>query len=335
MFRSGHFGLGTRGLNRFQQNLTPAAIGTGIWIRFCCIGMGAIALSFWCSAALAQATLTQAEVYKINNRVEINRQDQGNWSPASVGATLVPRDAVRTAAQSRAELLFNEGTLVRTGEGTIFRFPPGRRSFELVDGSAVIMIRPGQGSSTITTPQAIITTHGTALFIQHSPTQNASVVGVLTDSPAGPVTVSDAAGHATVQLNAGQFVSVANGVIGLVENFILPMFYQSVDLAAGLAAGQESAIASESPEVQTTLNAVRAETLEPLKNQTVWLQSFCRANAGMLQNLLQDSPLLRLVLPGSIPSPQVTLQIPQSDLVVAPVRSLAGLMWLGTYCESH
>jgi FecR protein len=299
------------------------------------LGACAIAASLWCSPAVAQSALTSAEVSRVSNQVEIDRQDRGAWLPASVGQTLVPRDAVRTAAQSRAELLFNEGTLVRTGETTIFRFPPGRRSFELVDGSALVMIRPGQGSSTITTPQAIITTHGTALFIQHNPAQNASIVGVLTDSPAGPVTVADATGKTVVQLSAGQFVSVINGVVGLAETFILPMFYQSVDLAAGLGAGQEGAIAQESPEAQKTLNAVRAEALEPLKNQTVWLQGFCRENAGNLRNLLENSPLLQLVLPSSIPPPQITLQVPQSDLVVAPVRSLAGLLWLGTYCENQ
>ena len=299
------------------------------------LGACAIAASLWCSPAVAQSALTSAEVSRVSNQVEIDRQDRGAWLPASVGQTLVPRDAVRTAAQSRAELLFNEGTLVRTGETTIFRFPPGRRSFELVDGSALVMIRPGQGSSTITTPQAIITTHGTALFIQHNPAQNASIVGVLTDSPAGPVTVTDATGKTVVQLSAGQFVSVINGVVGIVENFILPMFYQSVDLAAGLAAGQEGAIAQEPPEAQKTINAVRAEALDPLNNQTVWLQGFCRENAGTLRNLLENSPLLQLVLPSSIPPPQITLQVPQSDLVVAPVRSLAGLLWLGTYCENQ
>ena len=298
------------------------------------LGASAIAASLWCSPAVAQSALTSAEVSRVSNQVEIDRQARGAWMPASVGQTLVPRDAIRTAAQSRAELLFNEGTLVRTGETTIFRFPPGRRSFELVDGSALVMIRPGQGSSTLTTPQAIITTHGTALFIQHNPSQNASIVGVLTNSPAGPVTVSDATGKTVVQLSAGQFVSVINGVVGLVDNFILPMFYQSVDLAAGLATGQESSIAQEPPEAQKTLNAVRAEALEPLQNQTVWLQGFCRENAGTLQNLLENSPLLNLVLPSSIPPPQITLQMPQSDLVVAPVRSLAGLLWLGTYCEN-
>ena len=305
-------------------------------MRLCLhLGASAIAASLWCNPAFAQAALTSAEVSRISNHVEIDRQAQGAWTPASVGQTLVPRDAIRTVAQSRAELLFNEGTLVRTGETTIFRFLPGRRSFELVDGSALVMIRPGQGASTITTPQAIITTHGTALFIQHNPAQNASIVGVSTDSPADPVTVSDATGKTVVQLSAGQFVSVINGVVGLVENFILPMFYQSVDLAAGLATGQEGSIAPESPEAQKTLNAVRAEALEPLKNQTVWLQGFCRENAGNLQNLLENSPLLRLVLPSSIPPPQIRLEVPQSDLVVAPVRSIAGLIWLGTYCENQ
>ena len=110
----------------------------------------------WSTPVLAESAVTSAELYRVINQVELNRQDQGQWARARVGDSLVPRDAVRTAAQSRAEILFNEGTLVRTGEGTVFRFPPGRRSFELVDGSALFMIRPGQGDTRINTSQASV-----------------------------------------------------------------------------------------------------------------------------------------------------------------------------------
>ena len=189
------------------------------------------------SAAFAQETLTRAQVYTVQNQVTLNRQNQGNWQPASVGDQMVPQDALRTGSQSRAELLFNEGTFIRTGENTTFRFPPGRRNFEITNGSSLIMIRPGLGNSQVTTPQAVIIARGTALFVQHDEAQNKSVVGVLTESPAGPVTVTNLAEDTTVQLGPGQFVSIANGVIGLVDNFILPMFYTTTDLAAGLAPG--------------------------------------------------------------------------------------------------
>jgi hypothetical protein len=285
------------------------------------------------SPAIAQSELTSAQVYKISNQVELNRQNQEAWSPAQVGDTLVPQDAIRTAVQSRAELLFNEGTLVRTGEGTVFRFPPGRRSLELVDGSALIMIRPGQGDSRVQTPQALVVAHGTALFVQHDPQQNASIVGVLTDSPAGPVSVTDMNGQRTVELTAGQFVSVANGVVGLVETFVLPLFYQSVDLAVGLGSGQDAAIAQESPEIRQTISAVRAEASAPLQNQVVWIQEFCRSNAGNLQGVLQSSPLAQLIFPPSIPPIEITVGAPESDLVVTPMRSIAGLLWLGNYCQ--
>lgn len=289
----------------------------------------------WASPVFADSAITGGQVYKVSNQVDVDRQNQGSWSPASVGDALVPRDAVRTGMGSKAELLFNEGTLVRTGEGTTFRFPPGRRSFELVDGSALFIIRPGQGNSQVQTPQANIVAHGTALFVQHNPQQNTSIVGVLSNSPAGPVTITDLNGKQTIELTAGQFVSVADGVIGLVENFVLPMFYQSVSLASGLGMGQENLIAQESAEVQQTLNAVRTETVAPLQSQMVWIQDFCRANVGTLQNLAQSTPLLGLLLPPSIPPTQLSAQTPDDDLIITPMRSIAGLLWLGNYCQSR
>jgi FecR protein len=297
------------------------------------LATGLILAGTWVSPVFADSAVTSAQVYKVSNQVDLDRQNQGSWSPASVGDALVPRDAVRTGTESRAELLFNEGTLVRTGEGTTFRFPPGRRSFELEDGSALFIIRPGQGDSRVQTPQAAIVAHGTALFVQHDPKQNISVVGVLSNSPAGPVTVTDLNGQQTIELTAGQFVSVANGVIGLVENFILPMFYQSVTLANGLGSGQENLIAQESAEVQQTLQAVRAETVGPLQSQVVWIQDFCSANVGTVQTLAQNTPLLGLLFPASIPPVQLSVQVPEDDLVITPMRSLAGLLWLGNYCH--
>lgn len=283
--------------------------------------------------AIANTIVKEAEIYKVRNQVDINYKSRQNWSPAAAGDRIFPRDTVRTGANSRADILFNEGTLVRTGAGTKFRFPQGKRRFELSSGAALIMIRPEQGQSTIQTPQAKIVSQGTALFVQHNPENNSSLVGVLTESPAGLVKVTDANGEVTLQLQAGQFVSIVQGVVGLVEHFILPMFYETAELSAGLGKTpeeMEALIAKESPEVQTTIRAVQAEIVEPLKNQIAWLQGFCQLDVET-QNL---SPLLQILGMG-VSDAQVNLEIPETDLSVIPFRSVSGATWLSEYCNAN
>ncbi len=292
--------------------------------------IGILLAAVWCHVVLADSTIKRAEIYRLRNQVEVQQQRQ-TWKRANLGDRLVPRDAVRTGANSRADLLFNEGTLVRTGAGTIFRFPPGKRSFELTNGVALIIIRPEQGESKIETPEAKIVSHGTALFIQRNSELRSSLVGVLTDNPAGLVEVSDRNGKVQIKLQAGQFVSIVNGVMGLVEQFVLPMFYETIDLSTGLGMNGAESIANEPPEVQKTLNAVRVETLEPLQNQIAWLDGFCGFNYNTdpddISSLLQ---LLGLEVPGA----QVSLKVPQADLFVLPLRSASGLVWLKNYCQN-
>ncbi len=284
-----------------------------------------------CSApVLAQRSrINSGKVYKMRNQVEINRHDRSVWNRAKLGEVIIPQDSLRTGANSRADLIFNEGTLVRTGAGTILRFPPNQRNFEISSGAALIMVRPGQGQSYINTPQAKVVSQGTALFVQHDPRTNVSLIGVLTDSPQGAVKVSSANGEISIRLNAGQFVSIINGVVGLVEYFVLPMFYETVELAQGLARGQEKLVATESPEVRATINAVRQEAIAPLLNQTAWLKGFCRFNF----NAEQVSPVLQWLGLG-VPGAEVSLKLPQTDLFVIPMRSLAGLAWLSNYCQT-
>lgn len=281
--------------------------------------------------AIADTAIKRAEIYKVRNQVEINYRDRPDWETATIGDEIIPKDSVRTGANSRADILFDEGTLVRTGAGTTFRFPAGKRRFELTSGAALIMIRPEQGQSTIQTPQAKIVSQGTALFVQHDTQNNASLVGVLTDSPAGLVKVSSANGEVTLQLQAGQFVSIVQGVMGLVEHFVLPMFYETVELSAGIGTKpeeMEAMISQESPEVQATIRAVQAEAIEPLQNQQAWLQGFCRLNVET-QNLAPMMQLLGLGVSGA----KVNLEFSETDLSVIPFRSLTGLTWLREYCQ--
>lgn len=280
----------------------------------------------------ASTVVKQAEIYKIRNQVDINLAKTTNWHQAKPGDVIVPRDAVRTGANSRADILFNEGTLVRTGAGTTFRFPPGKRNFELTSGAAIIMIRPGQGQSIINTPEAKITTQGTALFVQHNPANNSSLIGVLTDSPAGLVEVKTTDGKIILQLQAGQFVSIVQGVVGLVEHFVLPMFYETVELASGLGMepeAMEALLAQEPAEVQATIRAVQTEAIAPLQNQLAWLEGFCklRPETQKMSSLLQ---LWGIVSVGELESKML-----EKNLSLIPFRSLGAITWLEEYCQEN
>ena len=286
----------------------------------------------FCYSASANK-IEEAEIYKVRNQVDINYGQKPDWDKAEIGDVIVPEDSVRTGANSRADLLFNEGTLVRTGAGTTFRFPLGKRSFELTSGAALIMIRPEQGQSTITTPEARVTSQGTALFVQHDAATSSSLVGVLTDSPAGLVKVQSANGEVTLRLQAGQFVSIVQGVVGLVEHFVLPMFYESVDLSAGLGLepeAMEKLIAKEAPEVQQTIRAVQAEAIAPLQNQLSWLEGFCQVRVET-ENI---APLLQ-ILGLDATGVGVDLSVKDENLVVLPMRSLGGVTWVKNYCSQN
>lgn len=87
------------------------------------------------SPVLAQAitqadVLTRAEVYRLRNQVELLPFNQSART-AKLSDVLVPQDALRTAAASVAELLFNEGSIARVDASSVFRFREGLRRFQL------------------------------------------------------------------------------------------------------------------------------------------------------------------------------------------------------------
>jgi hypothetical protein len=74
--------------------------------------------------------LTRAEIYRLRNQVELEPFNQAARA-AKLSDVLVPKDALRTAAASVAELLFNEGSIARVDASSVFRFREGLRRFQL------------------------------------------------------------------------------------------------------------------------------------------------------------------------------------------------------------
>ncbi len=281
--------------------------------------VGIILAASWITPALAQQDLlTRAEVYKLLNQVQLLLRDKPPRN-AKKADVLVPLDALQTKTRSRAELLFNEGSLARIGSSATFRFKPGTRRFELPggvykaetifelqNGTALVLTPSGSTGTTIETPQSRIdviaaapppgsdilppTATSGAVVVTHNGATNTTQAFNLTNLP---VTITNLNGTQsqtlqagqTVTVNngvigpAGQTVTVNNGVIGPVQTFDLQKFYQTSQLAAGLGPGQEALVSQEPPRVQVVLNKVRKETLAGLDTQKVWIEGLCNVNS--------------------------------------------------------
>ncbi|HEY9736668.1 MAG TPA: FecR domain-containing protein [Trichocoleus sp.] len=213
------------------------------------------------SPAQADVALTRADVNAILNRVELLPRGR-SARPARLSDYLGLGDALRTAAASRAELRFNDGSLARVGERATFRFTPNTRNFRLSNGTVLLLIPPGQGRTTIQTPNAVTGIQGSGLVVRYIPGQDLTLVMALTNNPAGPMTVTTQDGAQSSALYAGQMALVQPSGIEVVE-FDLNGFYQTSDLIEGLGLSDENVESS----TDDPLHAVRQETLEALSQQ--------------------------------------------------------------------
>jgi len=240
-------------------------------------------------ATAQQAMLTRGEVYKLINNVQLLLNNRSPRS-ARVSDVMVPQDALCTASRSKAELLFNEGSLARIGSNAIFRFIPGMRGFQLRNGTALIMSPPTTASTRIETLEGQAVAEIPASSPPGSPASNVlslamviQVDGVTQKTDfynltGTPIKITDAKGN-FLFINGGQTVSVLKGTLGEVKTFDLRTFYKTSGLAVGLGPGQEPIVLQEAPPVQQTLKAVRTATLATLDLQTKAIEGLCTLNA--------------------------------------------------------
>ena len=194
-------------------------------------------------AALAQTSLTWAKVERLRNRVHLIPRNR-NARLARVEDVMTIGDSLRTASSSRAELRFNDGSLARVGEQATFRFTPNTRNFQLSNGTVLLLIPPGRGRTTIQTPNAVTGIQGSALFVRAGcltePTIDEhcdspiTLVGALTNNPAGPMIAYNETGSQRQPIYAGEMVVVEDGLITQLHEFDLRTFYETSGLVDGL-----------------------------------------------------------------------------------------------------
>ncbi|MFP4300379.1 MAG: FecR domain-containing protein, partial [Spirulinaceae cyanobacterium] len=209
--------------------------------------------------ARSQSTvLTRATIAALRNQVRLIRKNQAARA-ARVADVIAPGDAIATAANSLAELRFNDNSLARLGAQTVFRFNAGTRAVDLSRGTALMLIQPGQGSSTIRTPNAAAGINGSAIFCRYNPETDTTVFGALTDSG---IEIFNADGSQRLELKGGQMAVVVAGRIDRVYNMDLDLFYETSPLVQGLD------ITNPNGETDKRLNPVRSEVNEALERQS-------------------------------------------------------------------
>jgi FecR protein len=212
--------------------------------------------------AQAATPLTQAVIQQILRNVSLRPNGQVTRS-ARVNDTLFPQDSLATKQSSRADLRFNDGSLARIGQLSLFRFTPNTRNFRLEDGTALLLIPPGRGRTYINTPNASAGIRGSALFVRYIPETDTTIVGALTNNPGGPMEITTADAAQKQDIKAGQMAVISKNQISTFD-FDLKTFYDTSDLVKGLDLQRQAAQANSDPNIA----AVQAETSEALQGQT-------------------------------------------------------------------
>lgn len=107
---------------------------------------------------LASATVTRVENHVSYGRVA---GDKSETRPAAPNDIIKANNFLMSETDSRAELKYEDGTLVRIGQNTIFSFDAATRTLNLKKGTFVFYMPKGKGGGTIKTPSFTAAITGT------------------------------------------------------------------------------------------------------------------------------------------------------------------------------
>ena len=206
-----------------------------------------------------QNALSWARVDFINNRVQFVPR-QARARRARISDILGIGDALKTYAAAAAELRFNDGSMARIGERATFRFTPNTRNFQLTNGTALLLIPPGRGRTTIQTPNAVTGIQGSALFVRYIEETNTTIVGALTNNPEGPMILFNEDGTEQQALYANEIGVIKDNQIAELYQFDGELFWESSGLAEGFDYMEASRGADD-------LDGVRQEIQEAIASQ--------------------------------------------------------------------
>jgi len=116
------------------------------------------------AVAAHAAAFNQARVTRIQNRVNYGEVRGGRAAvtrPAVVNDIVRENDYLLTEIEARAELRYEDGSVVRIGQNTVFSFDADTRRLTLDRGSLIFYIPKGSGGGQIKTPSLTAAITGT------------------------------------------------------------------------------------------------------------------------------------------------------------------------------
>lgn len=111
--------------------------------------------------AHAAVPYTSATVTRLQNKVQFGDAAQKARRPAQSGDVIKAQTYLLTETDSRAELKYVDGSIVRIGQNTVFTFEADTRTLTLEKGSLLFYIPKGQGGGTIRTASITAAITGT------------------------------------------------------------------------------------------------------------------------------------------------------------------------------
>ncbi len=123
----------------------------------------AIALALSVVLASAAVPFTRATVTRTLNKVAYGQiaEGKGRTRAANTGDIVGANSYVLTESESRAELQYDDGSVVRIGQNTVFSFEADSRTLNLKEGTFTFFVPRGQGGGTIKTASLTAAITGT------------------------------------------------------------------------------------------------------------------------------------------------------------------------------
>jgi hypothetical protein len=149
------------------------------------LSVAALGLTF--TAAHAAQPFNQATVTKVENVVNYGEIKAGGKSKrrANVSDVVRASNFLLSENDSRAELQYEDGSVVRIGQNTVFSFDASSRSLSLEKGALIFYIPKGSGGGTVRTPSLTAAITGTVGKV--SKDMIAILEGEVTLKPSGRV----------------------------------------------------------------------------------------------------------------------------------------------------
>lgn len=125
------------------------------------LALGCAAGSVGSGVLNAAIPYDSAKLSYVQNQVTIGALSGGGERAAKVSDVVRASDFVQTESDSRAELTFEDSSIVRVGQNAVFTFEAASRTLSLKKGTMMFFVPPGSGGGTIKTPSLTAAIAGT------------------------------------------------------------------------------------------------------------------------------------------------------------------------------